>query len=79
MPPAYGQYQNEHTKAWAAKIRSFDGFVMVTPEYNHSTSGGAEERHRLPVRGVEQQGVRHRVVRQCRRRPRGRAPAADRR
>ncbi|MEV4567994.1 NAD(P)H-dependent oxidoreductase [Nonomuraea sp. NPDC049419] len=39
MPPAYGQYQNEHTKAWAAKIRSFDGFVMVTPEYNHSTSG----------------------------------------
>ncbi|NJP88532.1 NAD(P)H-dependent oxidoreductase [Nonomuraea sp. FMUSA5-5] len=39
MPPAYGQYRNEHTKAWAAKIASFDGFVMVTPEYNHSTSG----------------------------------------
>jgi NAD(P)H-dependent FMN reductase len=34
-----GQYQGEHTKAWAAKIASFDGFVMVTPEYNHSTSG----------------------------------------
>ncbi|MGW3353547.1 NADPH-dependent FMN reductase [Nonomuraea rubra] len=39
MPPAYGQYQNEHTRAWAAKIGSYDGFVMVTPEYNHSTSG----------------------------------------
>jgi NAD(P)H-dependent FMN reductase len=34
-----GQYQNEHTKAWADKIASFDGFVIVTPEYNHSTSG----------------------------------------
>ena len=27
MPPAYGQYANEHTKTWAAKIDSFDGFV----------------------------------------------------
>ena len=34
-----GQYQNEHTKEWAEKIASFDGFIMVTPEYNHSTSG----------------------------------------
>jgi NADPH-dependent FMN reductase len=24
---------------WAEKIASFDGFVMVTPEHNHSTSG----------------------------------------
>jgi NAD(P)H-dependent FMN reductase len=39
MPPSLGQYQNEHTKKWAEKIASFDGFVMVTPEYNHSTSG----------------------------------------
>jgi NAD(P)H-dependent FMN reductase len=39
LPPSMGQYQNEHTKAWAEKIASFDGFVMVTPEYNHSTSG----------------------------------------
>jgi NAD(P)H-dependent FMN reductase len=38
-PPAMGQYQNDHTKRWAAKIATFDGFVMVTPEYNHSTSG----------------------------------------
>jgi NAD(P)H-dependent FMN reductase len=39
LPPAMGQYQNEHTKQWADKIASFDGFVIVTPEYNHSTSG----------------------------------------
>jgi NAD(P)H-dependent FMN reductase len=32
-------YQNDHTKAWAAKINELDGFVFVTPEYNHSTSG----------------------------------------
>ena len=36
--PSQGNYQNEHTKAWAAKIDSYDGFVFVTPEYNHSTS-----------------------------------------
>ncbi|PPF79414.1 NADPH-dependent FMN reductase [Subtercola sp. Z020] len=39
MPPAYGQYANEHTKKWAATIAGFDGFIFVTPEYNHSTSG----------------------------------------
>jgi NAD(P)H-dependent FMN reductase len=39
LPPSLGQYQNEHTKQWADKIASFDGFVFVTPEYNHSTSG----------------------------------------
>jgi NAD(P)H-dependent FMN reductase len=39
LPPSLGQYENEHTKQWADKIASFDGFVIVTPEYNHSTSG----------------------------------------
>ncbi len=39
MPPSLGQYSKAHTIAWAAKIASFDGFVFVTPEYNHSTSG----------------------------------------
>ena len=39
LPPSVGQYHNEHTKQWAAKIGSFDGFVIVTPEYNHGTSG----------------------------------------
>jgi NAD(P)H-dependent FMN reductase len=39
LPPSLGQYSQPHTQEWASKIASFDGFVMVTPEYNHSTSG----------------------------------------
>lgn len=39
IPPSRGLYANDHTKAWAEKIASYDGFVFVTPEYNHSTSG----------------------------------------
>lgn len=38
-PPSMGQYSQPHTKRWADKIASFDGFIFVTPEYNHSTSG----------------------------------------
>jgi NAD(P)H-dependent FMN reductase len=38
MPPMFGQYAHEHTKAWSEKIDSFDAYVFVTPEYNHSTS-----------------------------------------
>jgi NAD(P)H-dependent FMN reductase len=39
VPPSLGQYAQPHTKAWAAAIAGFDGFVFVTPEYNHGTSG----------------------------------------
>lgn len=39
VPPSMGQYSKEHTKKWSAKIASFDGYVFVTPEYNHATSG----------------------------------------
>ncbi len=38
-PPAMGRYQEPHTLQWADKIRSFDGFVFVTAEYNHSIPG----------------------------------------
>jgi NAD(P)H-dependent FMN reductase len=38
IPPALGRYSHEHTKRWAAKIASFDGYVFVVPEYNHGTS-----------------------------------------
>ncbi|NUT46031.1 MAG: NAD(P)H-dependent oxidoreductase [Saccharothrix sp.] len=34
-----GEYRQPHTRAWAAAIASFDGFVVVTPEYNHSAPG----------------------------------------
>ena len=39
VPPSLGQYSKPHTQAWAGKIGSLDGFVFVTPEYNHGTSG----------------------------------------
>lgn len=39
VPPSQGQYQHEHTKRWAAVVARYDGYVFVTPEYNHSTSG----------------------------------------
>jgi NAD(P)H-dependent FMN reductase len=39
MPAAMGQYHHLHTRAWSRTIASFDGYVFVTPEYNHSTSG----------------------------------------
>src|SRR5437660_11254437 len=39
VPPSMGQYSKPHTKLWAAKIGSFDGYVFVTPEYNHGISG----------------------------------------
>ncbi|OQA28629.1 MAG: FMN-dependent NADPH-azoreductase [Verrucomicrobia bacterium ADurb.Bin345] len=39
IPPSMGQYSQPHTKVWAAKIDAFDGYVFVTPEYNHGTSG----------------------------------------
>jgi NAD(P)H-dependent FMN reductase len=39
MPPSMGHYAHPHTKAWAERIGEFDGYVFVTPEYNHGTSG----------------------------------------
>src|SRR5438132_3313234 len=38
-PPIMGQYSKPHTKAWAAKIGSFDAYVFVTPEYAPAISG----------------------------------------
>jgi NAD(P)H-dependent FMN reductase len=39
FPASMEQYSKPHTKIWSAKIDSFDGYVFVTPEYNHATSG----------------------------------------
>ncbi|MGA8114481.1 MAG: NAD(P)H-dependent oxidoreductase, partial [Actinocatenispora sp.] len=36
VPAAIGAYDNPHTERWAATIDEYDGFVFVTPEYNHS-------------------------------------------
>jgi NAD(P)H-dependent FMN reductase len=37
--PARDPFRAEHVTAWAEKIASLDGFVFVSPEYNHSTTG----------------------------------------
>lgn len=33
--PSSGEYEQESTKKWSAKIDSLDGFVLVTAEYNN--------------------------------------------
>lgn len=37
-PAAAQEYTKDHTKVWAAKVNELDGYIFVTPEYNHSTS-----------------------------------------
>ena len=39
VPPIMGRYQHAHTRAWSSTIARYDGYVFVTPEYNHSISG----------------------------------------
>lgn len=36
VPAAIGDYRHEHTRRWSELIASFDGFIFVTPEYNHA-------------------------------------------
>lgn len=38
MPAMTGQYSQPETQAWSELVQQFDAFVLVTPEYNHSTS-----------------------------------------
>jgi len=37
-PAMYHEYELPHTKNWAKIIGEADGFIWVTPEYNHSFS-----------------------------------------
>ncbi|MEU6827493.1 NAD(P)H-dependent oxidoreductase [Nocardia beijingensis] len=39
VPPMFGPSVNAHTRAWAERIAPFDGFVVVTPEYNGGVPG----------------------------------------
>src|SRR5690349_11564657 len=77
MPPSIGQYQEQHTKEWAAKIGSFDGFVFVTPEYNHGTSGVLKNAidYLYAEWNKRRSGSCHTVRSRC---ARGRAPAPRR-
>lgn len=38
MSPLYAPPQNPIALRWAEKLATLDGFIVVTPEYNHSTS-----------------------------------------
>lgn len=38
VPAMAADYRQPHTLAWAAAVASFDAYVLVTPEYNHSSS-----------------------------------------
>ncbi|MGY1695686.1 MULTISPECIES: NADPH-dependent FMN reductase [unclassified Geodermatophilus] len=39
LPPSMGRYSRPHTQAWGEAVARFDGFVFVTPEYNHGIPG----------------------------------------
>ena len=56
MSPMMGQYTQDHTKRWSAKIGSFDAYVFVTPEYNHATSGALKNAIDFPLLGMGKQG-----------------------
>lgn len=36
--PRLRQYTKQHTLDWSARVDAADGFIFVTPEYNHSFS-----------------------------------------
>ena len=36
--PAWGPVKNGAAQRWAAKLDTFDGLIVVTPEYNHGPS-----------------------------------------
>lgn len=38
ITPMQRQYSQKHTIEWSSIVDEADGFIMVTPEYNHSTS-----------------------------------------
>jgi NAD(P)H-dependent FMN reductase len=35
VPPSQGLYAREHTLQWSRRIARYDGYIIVTPEYNH--------------------------------------------
>lgn len=39
FPLVYAPVENPIARRWAAKIASFDGYIFVTAEYNHSLTG----------------------------------------
>lgn len=40
MVPAHAQFQHQHSIDWSAEISKYDGYIMVSPEYNFGIPGG---------------------------------------
>ena len=57
MPPAFASYSHEHTKKWSAAIASYDGYVFITPEYNHGPSAALKNAIDYLFPRMEQQGL----------------------
>lgn len=44
IPAAMGHhYTHEQTRKWSEAIASYDGYIIVTPEYNHSIPGALKD------------------------------------
>jgi NAD(P)H-dependent FMN reductase len=39
VPPSMRKYTKDHTRRWSEVVSAYDGYVFITPEYNHSISG----------------------------------------
>ncbi|KFY01399.1 hypothetical protein V495_02762 [Pseudogymnoascus sp. VKM F-4514 (FW-929)] len=42
MVPAYGEFQHQHSKDWTNEIQKYDGYILVSPEYNYGIPGGVK-------------------------------------
>ncbi|MCI4358343.1 MAG: NAD(P)H-dependent oxidoreductase [Thermoplasmata archaeon] len=51
FPPFVGWYGRAHTKSRAEKMTTFDEFVFVTPEFNHSVPTAVMNARRYPQTG----------------------------
>ncbi|GAA1729840.1 NAD(P)H-dependent oxidoreductase [Isoptericola hypogeus] len=38
-PAAWGVVAHDHTRSWSEAVAGFDGYLFVTPEYNHGVPG----------------------------------------
>ncbi|KFY28965.1 hypothetical protein V493_02633 [Pseudogymnoascus sp. VKM F-4281 (FW-2241)] len=42
MVPEYGEFQHQHSKDWTNEIQKYDGYILVSPEYNYGIPGGVK-------------------------------------
>ncbi|KFY37511.1 hypothetical protein V494_04721 [Pseudogymnoascus sp. VKM F-4513 (FW-928)] len=42
MVPSHGEFQHQHSKDWTNEIQKYDGYILVSPEYNYGIPGGVK-------------------------------------